>query len=139
MTFLGIVKSNMNKLQSLLIYSISRLSCIKSIEDALLWYMILLSHSWPSKIRFNSQFGTRATPSNSMLLLLTRAICTVFTLLDYMIWPSTVVRSYTFGRISLIKRFQLFIKYQNAHKSKYHMDFVFDIIVNSIVIKAFSK
>lgn len=45
MTFLGITKSNMNKLQSLLAYAIGRLFYIKNIEGSLLWYIILLSCS----------------------------------------------------------------------------------------------
>lgn len=88
-------------------------------------------------MRFDLQSEIKVTLSNSMLVPFVRIICTISIPLDCMIYQLAIIKSHAFGQISLIKRLQLFVKYQDTQESKYHIDFVFNIILNSVVIKLF--
>lgn len=101
--------------------------------------MILLSCNWLNKIKFDLYSKTKATFFNSILVLFIKVICTIFTFLDHMIYLSIIVKSYIFGQVFLIKKLQLFVKYWDIQKSKYHIDFDLNIIIDFAIIKALSK
>lgn len=68
-----------------------------------------------------------------------RVMGTVPTLSDRMICPPAVVKSQAFGNIFPIKRLRSLVRYRNAQESKYHINLVFNIIFDFVVIIALSK
>lgn len=64
MTLSGIVKSSMKKFWSFFLWAIDILLCIKSIDEELLWYVILLSQNYFNKMRFDLYYSIRVTLSS---------------------------------------------------------------------------
>ncbi len=65
----GCARSSMKKFQVLFAWEMTFSCCIKFITAWLLWYVILVSQSWPSEIRFESHPRASATLCSSILLL----------------------------------------------------------------------
>lgn len=87
------------------------LSYINNMNKKFLYYIILLSHSQPNKIRFNIYSKMKAILFIPIPMLSTRAICTIFIHFNYMICWSTIFKSQVFGRISQKKKLGLYVKY----------------------------
>lgn len=138
-TFLGIAISSTNRFRSCLACAIGRLFCVSSIWVSLSWYIIFLSRSYPSEMRFDSHSSTRATRWGLIDASSARAIYTIPMPSDRMISLSGFVKFHVLGYILPIKRLWLLVRWRDTHESRYQVDCVCDIIGDSVVMKAFPE
>lgn len=90
-------------------------------------------------MRFNLYCDIKAISFSSIFDPSARVMHIVFTLLDQIIYLSAVVKSQAFRNIFPIKRFWLLVKCHYVQEFKYHVNLVFDIIFDSVVINALSE
>lgn len=136
-TFPGVAMSSTNKFRSRLACVISRPFFVSNMWVSLLWYIILLFRSCPSEMRFDSHSGTKTTLLSLMDVPSARAICTISTPSNQMISSLAVVKSYVLRCILPTKRLWSLVRWRNAHESRHQVDWICNIVGDSIVMKAF--
>lgn len=117
MTFSGVVRSSMKIFYSLLACAMALPSFINVTTSDWLWYVIPLSRSCPSEMRFESHWGANATLWSLIVVLPASEIVTVLILLVLMIYPVAVTKSMLFAWVFLNK-LQLSHRCRDAQESK---------------------
>ncbi len=117
MAFPEWARSSVKKFRVVFAWAITLLCCIRVIAIGLSWYMIPVSRSWPSEIRFKSHPGASATFFNSMLFPSANGINTLPISSVRMTCLAAVTKSMLLA-LRLLNRLRSLQRWRDAHESR---------------------